>query len=621
MTKLIKPIRARRKKDFRHPRPEISLPGASSRPLNDPRAFRTPITSANSTSTAEAAPVSVSDQAKMTATQLLESGERHVRRNLIDRLSHVSEVKLLVAEWCLAVFLLFLSALAQSFWYSNAYSTEAYSDGGTYTEATLGKITSLNPLFASTDSEKTLAKLLFSSLTTTDSSGHVANSLAQSIRSDSSAKVWTVKMRDNLKWSDGEALTMDDVIFTTKLIKHPDVVSNYAPALNRVKVYANANNELIFELPSAYPDFAAALNFPILPQHILAEVDPAALLEAEFSSAPVSSGPFAYNAVQTFAATGETIVYLSANEHYFKGVPKVSSFVVHAYQTLDEIKAALNAGTVSATAELDSLAAADLRENQLYQKQTALNSGVFLFLNTKSATLTKTARKAIRTGLDVAEIRTLIDGEIPLDYPLLASQLSLDTWPDLPAFDLAASRETVAGLEQKDLKLVTINSGYYPLIAEDITEQLTGLGFNVTKEVYEPGADFLVNVIANRNYDILLYEVDLGVDPDLLVYYHSSQVGQNGLNLANYASSVADDLILSAREANNEATRNAKYEAFIKRWLEDVPAIALYQTNLSYFFDHSVRTFDESLTCAVPTDRFTDVRFWGAEKTIKFRTP
>ena len=89
------------------------------------------------------------------------STEEHIKENFLKRLSHVGDVRLFVLEWGLLVFALFMLALTQSFWFANSYSVDAYTSGGTYTEATLGKVNSLNPLFASTNSEKTISKLLF----------------------------------------------------------------------------------------------------------------------------------------------------------------------------------------------------------------------------------------------------------------------------------------------------------------------------------------------------------------------------------------------------------------------------------------------------------------------------
>ncbi|MBQ2637968.1 hypothetical protein IJG10_02490, partial [Candidatus Saccharibacteria bacterium] len=126
------------------------------------------------------------------------SSEEHIKENFLRRLSHVGDVRLFVLEWALIILALFMLAITQSLWFSDSYSVSAFTTGGTYTEATLGKVNSLNPLFASTNSEKALATRLFLGLTASDSSGHIGNVLAESVSSDGSGKVWTVKLRENL---------------------------------------------------------------------------------------------------------------------------------------------------------------------------------------------------------------------------------------------------------------------------------------------------------------------------------------------------------------------------------------------------------------------------------------
>ncbi|MBR3131071.1 hypothetical protein IKG31_00655 [Candidatus Saccharibacteria bacterium] len=550
------------------------------------------------------------------------SGEAHIKKNFFRRLSHISDVRLFILEWGLLVFALFMLALTQSFWFTDSYSVPSFTSGGTYTEATLGKVSSLNPLFAITNSEKTLSKLMFLGLTASDSSGHIGNVLAKSVNSDSTAKVWTVKLKDNLKWSDGEPITADDVVFTAKLISGLGQVSSYYSNLNNVNVAINDDGDLVFELPAVYSEFASALDFPILPKHALENVDSMTLLESSFSTNPISSGPFSFNAQQAVGTNGESIIYLAANQYYYKGTPKISSFVVHAYLSVDDIKTAITTGAVSATAELLPTDAEEITSRVIYEKQTAINSGVYLFMNAKSGVFkNRDARKAVQTGIDIAEVRTLIGDELPLDYPILKHQLELENWPALPERNIEAAKNTVASLENKTIRLVTISTGYFPTILEDVAEQLESLGFEVVRAVEDPGQDFLINTIASRNYDMLIYEVELGVNPDLLVYYHSSQATQNGLNLSNYNNSIADDLIISARETIDEGVKKQKYEAFLNRWIEDAPAIGLYQVNLSYYFDKNVKPFSEDVSLVVSTDRFVDIRFWGAEKVIRNRTP
>lgn len=552
-----------------------------------------------------------------------ESSE-HIKENVVDRFSHIKKIRLLVLEWSLLILAILMLSITQAFLYAESYAVTSFTEGGTYSEATLGRVNSLNPLFATTNSEKTLSRLMFGTLSSVDYSGHIGLGLADSIKTDDAGSVWTVKLRDNLKWSDGEPITNEDVLYTVSVIQSPAVNTSYSSNLSGVKV-STEDEKLIFTLPKAYANFSSALEFPILPAHILSGVTPNLLLEHSFSTTPVTSGAFSYNASQTIGNTGEKVVYLSPNKDYYKGTPLLDSFAVHAYPTIDEIVSAINLGTVTATAEILPVDSDKVTAANIYEKQTSLNSGVFAFLNTRSQIFAnKTLRKALQQGIDMRSLRAPLGDELPLDYPLLASQVGFDDFPALPEYDPDAAKEKIAAAnipEDKVVSLVTVDSGYLPALAENLRFQLENLGLKTEVTVMPAGQEFLMGVIRPRSYDILLYEIELGSDPDLFAYYHSSQITENSLNLSNYSSALASDAILAARGTMDRIIRDAKYEAFLKAWVEDVPAIGIYQVNLSYFVNRNVRTFSEDLRLVTPTDRFNDVSFWATVKTQKNRTP
>jgi len=150
---------------------------------------------------------------------------------------------------------------------------------------------------------------------------------------------------------------------------------------------------------------------------------------------------------------------------------------------------------------------------------------------------------------------------------------------------------------------------------------LQDLGFEATVSSYEENQDFVNNVISKRNYDILVYEIELGADPDLLPYYHSSQASTSGLNLSNYRSVLVDDLLLGARDTLNEELRIKKYESFLEYWVNDVPAIGLYQPNLTYYYNKNVRTFSNDVRLVTALDRFSDINSWAVTKATKNKTP
>ena len=554
-----------------------------------------------------------------------EEGKEHIKENLFGRVSHISNIRLLILEWVLLVVALILLAVTQAFWFGDSYAENTFVDGGAYTEATLGEVKSMNPLFAMTNSEKTLSRLMFSTISTMDYSGHMGEGLAKYIVSSDGNKTWTVKIRDGLKWSDGEDITNEDIMFTIGLIKNPVVNSIYGSNFVNVKVTENENQEIVFNLPVAYADFISVLNIPVLPKHSLENADPKTLIEDSFSNAPVTSGAFSFNAMQTGATNDEQIIYLSSNPNYYNGKAMLNSFAVHTYNNIDDVINAVNSGAVTATAELSGLDADKITAGQFNRKESSLNSGAFLFFKTTSEIMKNAElRKAIRAGINIEEIRSIVPEAASLDYPILPQQIKLDNYPEIPAYDFEGAKSKIselAGETPIHIEIATVTTGYLPSVAEAVAEALRNLGLDVNVTSYQENQDFITNVISKRNYDILIYEVEMGVEPDPLPYYHSSQTNASGLNLSNYRNSLVDDLLLGARDATDDALRAKKYEAFLEHWVDDVPAIGFYQSNLTYFYNKNVRTFDNNIKLVTVLDRFTDIDSWAVVKATKNKTP
>lgn len=559
-----------------------------------------------------------------------EDGREHIKENLIDHIPHIKKVRLYVVEWILMVTVIILLSITQAYWYLNTFAVETYTSGGTYTEATLGKINSFNPLFTSTSSEETLSRLLFATLSATDYSGHTGLGLAESIHANDAGDVWTVKLRQNLKWSDGEPLTNADVLYTIKTIQSGRIKTSFASKLVGVTVAENEQGEIVFNLGSPNAFFESSLDLPILPSHILEGVAPELLLENKFSTRPVTSGAFTVNATQNIGTDGEKIVYLTANPKYYKNKPLLDSFSIHAFLNIADIKAAVKSGTVTATADLPSKFASELNTTSLNEYQSSVNYGVFAFFNTESNLLKdKALRQAIRLGLNLNNLRTGLSGELPLDYPILESQIESITFPNIPKTDVTTARTEIeklkaanSALSTEKIRIITIKGdNYLEEFANRIASQLEGLGLGATVSVYDSNQDFALNILRPRAYDLLVYEIGLGPDPDVIAYYHSLEASENGHNLSNYKNSVVNDLLLSARSTMDSNLRAAKYQKFLERWVDDVPAIGLYQTTLPYFVNRNVRAFSQENRLVTSADRFVDIENWATKKIVKNRTP
>ena len=87
--------------------------------------------------------------------------------------------------------------------------------GGVFTIVTPGAPQRFNPMLAADAASDEVVRLLFSSLVTMDETTQTPGpGLAESWSVSPDGKTWTFKLRAGLHWSDGEPLTVDDVVFT-----------------------------------------------------------------------------------------------------------------------------------------------------------------------------------------------------------------------------------------------------------------------------------------------------------------------------------------------------------------------------------------------------------------------
>lgn len=572
--------------------------------------------------------------------ETLDKFGNHFSTLFVGRLQNAREVRLWVVEWALLVVVVFLFSLVQIFWYGDAYEVDAYVAGGDFSEATLGKVNSMNPLYAATSSEKVLSKLMFANLVSPDISGHIKGELAKSVSMDESGKIWTVVLRDNIYWSDGEAITADDVEYTVKVIADPTAKTTVSSDFSKVKVEKVNDKTVKFTLPSVYLDFKDSLEFPLVPSHILKDISPALVYESEFSKKPVGSGPFMLNALQAGTPTESNMqtIYLNRNDNYFLSDTLLSTFTLKTYEDTDRIFEAVKSSDVTATAELGA-EALDKLPMSISSRKTAINGGVFAFLNNSTEVLKNVkVRQAIQRGVDMEKVRSGIDESLWLDYPILANQADL-TFPELPKHDIEAAKKLLTDAEytfgkdgvllNKEGERVRVSVAVAKRdtiadVAERYVDELKKLGFEVALTVFDESQvseDFFASVVRPRDYDVLIYEVDLGVSVDPFVYYSSTQASGSGWNFSNYTNNLVDDALLSAHTTTNLGLRKVKYEYFLQSWVNEAPAIAIYRSSLNYYFAQNHKVYAEDVVMTDNLDRFSDVRYWASEKSSVNMTP
>ncbi len=494
--------------------------------------------------------------------------------------------------------------------------------GGTYSEAAVGTVSTLNPILPESVTASDVNRLIFSGLTRYNAQRQLVPDLATWDISNE-GKSYTFHLRHNVKWHDGVPFTSADVVFTLAAIQNPDSRSPLASSWDGVKIEAKDDYTVVFNLPQALNSFLDSTTVGIVPRHLLESVEPSMLREAAFNQNPVGTGPFK---LKTFAPSAK-IIELSANPDYYLGRPKLDEFDFKFYPTqADTLKAyaqrqVISPGRIAPDQEEDALRESGLTEYNF----TLPEIQTLFFANADPLLKDKNLRSILSSSLNRHDIlNKATDGQgVTLTQPLLPGQTGYSTKYAVALLDTAAASRALgaAGWTQAkpgsirtkggtrlQLKLVTLRGGELERAANEVKRQWAVLGIDL--HVITVDRDQLQQTYMRpRNFQLLLYGVNLGSDPDVYSFWHSSQAVDPGINLSAYANADADHALEAGRIKNDPLVRLGKYDAFLKAWNADAPAAVLYQSGYIYGAPDVV-TGIAAQRLVVPADRFYDIQRW-----------
>lgn len=502
--------------------------------------------------------------------------------------------------------------------------------GGEYTEGIVGGFSNANPIYATSAVDATVSRLVFSPLLTYDDNNQLVGDLAASWEADARAMTYTVTLKPNLQWHDGKPLTADDVVFTYKTIQNPDVKSPLLTSWRGVKIEKVNDKTVKFTLPNSYSPFLHSLTTGIVPAHVLKSVSPDQLRSSAFNTkSPIGSGPFKWKGVavtQDSKTAKSEIIHLSKFDAYTRGKPKLDAITIRTYKTDDLLKQAVAAKEVITAAGL-SMSDKEIATNY---ETTSFNlmTANMLFLKTTSPNLNDVkVRQALLKATDVPALdREVGYGVISVKEPLLKNQIGYNPAYSQIGFnkaEAAAQLEeagwTLAPNEQyrkKDGQQLKLNLSYenspeFSRIVNTLQKQWADVGVNLVVDVIQDSKES-AKLVDSHEYDVFLYGINIGPDPDVYAYWHSSQIDkrtQIHLNLSEYKSNIADMALEAGRTRVDPKLRAAKYKPFLESWRNDAPAIGLYQPRYLYISNQQIYGLTPK-TINAPSDRFNDVHLW-----------
>lgn len=554
--------------------------------------------------------------------------EENIDKLLFRRLGRLYEVRRFVLSWVVLVFALIFGLILQTRSLGSYYLTLGPADGGIFSEGIIGSYSNSNPIFASSDTDVTVSKLLYSGLLTYDKDSNLIGDLAESWSVDESGKIYTVVLKPDLHWHDGVEVTAEDVEFTIGLIKNPDSRSPYFSAWQGIKVEALNDREVQFTLPNILVSFPYSLTQGIVPKHKLSDIKTSDLRAHAFNTIePVGTGPFEWKDVEVVGDTAdqrEQRIALTAYSDYHRGAPKLDEFILRTFLSEDSLLTSFRDGKLNAIAGSLSLPESGDDVNEII---VPMNGSVMVFLNNASPILSDAKiRNALTMATDQKDILHNVGVDtVATDGPLLSSHIGYNKDYAQHSLDVAKANASLdeagwlldpaTGFRSKDgtrlsISLKTLNSPEFANVANRLQRQWLAVGVELRIDSL-PQAELQLEVDA-RSYDALMYSVIMGSDADQFAYWHSSQAdvrSQGGLNFANYKSEVADEALTAGRTRLDADVRSAKYLTFLQAWREDAPAIALYRPRFTYTVYGSLYNFNKDGFNS-PINRLDNVHEW-----------
>lgn len=504
------------------------------------------------------------------------------------------------------------------------------AEGGTFVEGMAGQPKLINPILSQTnDVDRDLVRLVFSGLLTYDRERILVGDLAERWELSEDEKTYTVYLRDNLKWHDGEALTADDVVFTYQLIQDPGFPGTLGDDWQDVTIEKIDDKTIKFTLTDVFAPFLVNLTTGILPQHLLADVQPAEIDAIDFNTQPIGSGPFQISKFKLSTDGVINSIELKKFDDYYGAKPNLETIVFKFYPDFQQLYSAYQNKEVMSIARV---LIADwpqvsntITDVQYYDIPLGQYTAVFINQDGKSLLRDPYIKEALAYTIDRPRILTevihdkgrIIDTAIPEgfmghnpdivnitpDLEKARALLEAGKWSDVDG----------DGLREKDnerlrFELITSDNPDFMLAARIIQENALEIGIDLEVNTYQIG-NLENEFIKGRNYDLLLFGENLGADPDPYVFWHSSQINDPGLNLANYVNVEVDRYLEAGRKSNDIDTRIHSYLPFQQVIFDDKPALFLYQPYHIYAVNQAVQGINIG-NISNPADRFLYINEW-----------
>jgi peptide/nickel transport system substrate-binding protein len=433
-------------------------------------------------------------------------------------------------------------------------------------------------------------QLIYDSLIRVDVNGKIQPRLAESVTGTPDLLTWTIKLKPNLKFSDGTPFDASSIMFNWKRDADPATGGRCVGDASELASYS-----MVDDLTIRASLKAANSQFPGLLMDCLGQIGSPTAFQKEgaaaFNNAPVGAGPYVLkewvrNDHATFV---KNPLYWDAPRPYIDTV---------IYRPVTDIQQRVNAFVAAGSSAVWSAASVvsqypDQLKAEGYQVEaTQTWGGVAVGLNIAAVPAFQdvNVRRAFELALNLQDLNvkaaeghaTMATSVFPTNSPFYAASGTFQE-NDLPAAQkLIDTYVSSHGPISVNFDVATGIQAW----GDAVTQQLSRLKGVTIHEQLQDGATTEAE-LTSKNYQ-MIWTGGSGVDPEPNMWnnFHTG-----GLNNSGYVNPQMDTALQSGRSSISLSVRRAAYVDVAQLWAQDVPMIPIYRPISPHVVSKNVRGF------------------------------
>ena len=453
----------------------------------------------------------------------------------------------------------------------------------------IAEFDTINPILSYNKHVQEISRIIFEPLLEMDEEYKLKKCLAKDW-AKTSENTYLVKIRDDIKWSDGTQFVVEDVIFTINTLKQ--MSSIYANNVRYITNVEKVDDDTIqITTEHEIPFFEYNLIFPIMNRTYYEGQD---FSNTEKNNLPIGTGK--YKIVQNIS----NAIILNKNQYYSREELTLEKITISKYATLGELYNAFKLGKIDVITSTN-INIEDYIGTIGYNKQEVAGREFdFLALNTQNTILSNVeVRNAISHAINRENIIiSLFNNKYkvtnyPLDYgnwlkgeesdnsynPDLAKQiLEQNGW--IYKYDKWQKTENYITKTLNFKIVVQASNQTRVTVAEMIKTDLETIGIKVS--IIKANDNQYQYYLQNKNYDSIIIGTTRSLTPNLETYFGSS-------NYANFSNEELNNIMNELKNISKEDLLEEKFTRIRQIFNEQKPYIGLYSDYYSVASSWSLR--------------------------------